>query len=224
MNIYKVTAEKGSDSYRGTGFIINRKGILYLVTAKHLVLPLSTQKDYTLPTFENSLEEIKILNTTNFEVIHQESLLDYELKEIKFKFFNRDSDKALDIAVIKLNNPNKLLISESIPFNQLAKKKSIKYEKSLKIYGHPSKNDGLHIATANYIAKDYQEMLGNDKKYFFILEGEMNLKGMSGGPIFTFDKSGKNKIIGIFVGQNNKLKTLGYGIYSSYIRKIILKY
>lgn len=224
MSAFKLIASNNSDTSKGTGFIIVKDNNYYLITAKHLFYPLSVQKDYTMPIFVNSYSEVTILSPKNFSQIQKESLVDYQTKSLLYKTFNIKENQALDIAVLKINDPSAELKEYSIPFTNLDTNMKFKYDEMLRTDGYPTRTKIFHSIKCSFAPKNVQEMLGKDSHYFFIIFTEENLKGISGGPIFNLSNNSINKLIGIFVGQNNIQQTLGYGIYSFYISAIINSY
>lgn len=221
MTVFKLIAKKNEDSSNGTGFIINKENNYYLVTAKHVFYPLSLQADYTMPTFNDSYIEVSILSPTDFSEIQREPLIINETKSLLYKLFKINENKALDIAVLKINNPSNELKKYSMPFSILEVNMDFKYDESLLTGGYPTRTKTFHSIKCSFAPKELQEMLDKDSDYYFIISTEEDLKGISGGPIFGLHNGSINKIIGVFVGQNRIHKTLGYGIYSIYITKII---
>lgn len=221
MATLKLIASKNADNSKGTGFIIKKNNNYYLITAKHLSYPLSVQQDYTTPTFSDSYSQVSILSPKDFSEIQKESLVNLQTKSLLYKLFNIKGNRALDIAALKINNPSNELKQYSMPFSILETGMKYKYDESLLTEGYPTRTKTSHSIICSFAPKEVQEMLEGDSTYYFIISTEEDLKGISGGPIFSVHDGSKNKLIGIFVGQNRIHKTLGYGIHSFYISEII---
>jgi hypothetical protein len=223
--VCKININKGSISHRGSAFIINKNGIFFLVTAKHCFYPSSSQQGYTIPTYDESLTEVLIMNPSNTQPIHTQNLVDSESQNILYKIHRTHDDKVLDIAILKLKNPNEEVKNLSIKYSQIKESKKINRNKKLMITGYPSKNENSVFAfNTTYSNEELQALLENDSEYFFLMDVEIDLKGISGCPIFQINQNEELSIVGIFVGQNRKIKNLGYGIFSCFIKEVIDSY
>jgi hypothetical protein len=218
---FKLIASKDEVSLRGTGFVIQKKNNYYLITAKHLFFPASVQKDYTAPTFSGSNFEVSILSPKDFSEIQKEPLVNAEAKSLLYRTFDLEENRALDIAVLKINKPSNELKEHSMPFSILETGMKYTYKEPLLTEGYPTRTKIFHSTLCSFAPKELQEMLDKDGTYYFIISTEEDLEGISGGPIFTLNNASKNKLIGIFVGQNRKVKNLGYGVHAFYISEII---
>jgi hypothetical protein len=218
--VLKILAFGNSDTSKGSGFVVKKGNVYYLVTAKHVFCPSAVQKDYTMPTYQNSCRQISIINAYD-SVIAELQLTDERKKALIYRTFNINETQALDVAVLKLKKPAKELKKYSMPFSVLASTDEINYSDTLKTEGYPTRTRKLYSIVSSFATKEYQESLEKDAKYFFIINTEVDLKGMSGGPIFKLSKNSIDKLVGVFVGQNRIAPTYGYGVYSPYIISII---
>lgn len=200
----------------GSGFVISADEAYYLVTAKHVFYPPSTQADYTIPTFANSAEQVLIMDQ-NEAPLHKESLVNFADQTLLYRTHNIQGIKALDVAVLKLTDAPDEIKNVVVSYSALIENSDL-VQADVIIEGYPTKNAGYHSVAGKVLSREYQEMLDDDANYFFIMETESDLKGMSGSPVFN---SSKTQIVGVFVGQNRKHPSLGYVVYASYIREII---
>lgn len=211
-----ATKEPAEENFAwGTGFVILFHEDYYLVTAKHVFFPLSRQADYTLPTFEDSLERVRVFGKAD-ELLHEQLLVNLENQSMLYRSFCPQDDKALDIAVIKLEGISPELRAFALDFAMLAT--SLEPKGDVVIEGYATKRENLSSVGGSVSSRERQEMLDDGAKYFFIIETEWDLTGMSGSPVLN---STKTEIAGVFVGQNRKIKGLGYVVHATYVRRII---
>jgi hypothetical protein len=184
---------------------------------------MSVQKDYTLPTFDSSLTQLYVYGEHSANSTYSARLTGEENRSILYSSFFIDSAHALDIAVLKVTKPSSAIRESSINFSLLNKSIRINYSQTLQIAGYPGIRSNESSFSCAFLPEKYQKALGQDSSYFFIINTPRNnLKGMSGAPIFCITKNGSPDVVGIFVGQN-RVNGLGYGLFSYYIRQIILK-
>lgn len=224
IHSFKILAINKNDTAKGTGFIINKDDNYFLITAKHVFFPSSTLKDYSMPNFEGSFKTVKILNQTDFSEIHNELIIDEKNKKLHYKTFNLDTMKSLDLAVLKLFNPDECIKQTAIPFSDLNNDCNISYKSNLKLEGFPSRKENHYSSVSHYYPKNIQILLDSASLYYFIIDIEEKMNGVSGGPIVEMNGEESLKIAGIFVGQNSLLPKFGYGIFAYYIRKTIEKF
>jgi hypothetical protein len=205
----------------GTALFIRHKSDYFAVTAKHCLLHGSTQVEKTLPTLENTHEEIQFLSAINFagkvNLLHRQKL--HNDGQLLFKVFNTDESHAIDVAAIKLINPSINVKEISISSDLIDDSANIRYQASLSITGFPSYYEDLedNIIT-NYESKEVQDLLESDNKYYFLMPSKKELKitsigGFSGSAILDLDEG---KIIGFVVGENKQTNHI-YGIYAKYM-------
>ncbi|MBC7587006.1 MAG: trypsin-like peptidase domain-containing protein [Chitinophagaceae bacterium] len=218
---FKIVSTNDTDTSRGTGFVIKKENKFYLVTAKHVFYPSSTQNGYTLPDYHNSLSVVTILKHDNLLPLQKELLVDHKTETFLYNVFVLKNNQALDIAVLKINSPTNEIKQNAIPFSYLEDTIAINYDDSLRTEGYPTRNSNFYSANCSFAKKNYQDILDKDSQYYFILNSEEDLNGLSGGPIFNISDNITKSITGIFVGQNRTYKKLGYAIFSFYIKRII---
>jgi hypothetical protein len=219
----KIIATKLSDSSKGTGFIVHKDNAYYLVTAKHIFFTMSVQRDYTMPEYENSLQNCAVLDP-NGNVIQELALTNEKQKTILYKTFDTDKKHALDIAVLPINKPVTFLKTNAISFKSLSQSLIPYYSRQVSVRGFPSRTKTFSDFQSVVAPKDTQDLLDKDGKYFFIIETETDLKGISGAPVFLpLEKNGR-VLAGIFVGENHNHGELGYAIFAFYIAEIIRNY
>ncbi len=220
----KILATKGPDSSKGTGFIVCKNLVYYLVTAKHVFYPTSVQKDYTMPVYDSSLQYCAILDYKTGKPVQILALTNERQEKILYKTFQTDKTHALDIAVIQVKEPDTYLKARAIPFASLNILLAPYYDESVSIKGFPSRTKTYSEFHAVVQPKTIQDLLDKDGNYFYIIKTESDLKGISGAPVFYTPDMKAPSIVGIFVGQNHESGELGYAIYAYYIAEIIRNY
>jgi hypothetical protein len=221
VSSFKITCTGPSGySTSATGFIVRKNHQYFLVTAKHSFIDNSTLAGYTLPSYDHSCTEVTVLNE-NHDTIAKQLLVESTSRTLLYRVYYIDSAKAIDVAALLLIDPPDQLKTNAVAYSDLLLSTKIDYAKTLRIEGFPSRTNTLYSINGNFRPQAEQSLLDMDGTYYYFFDAEVDLKGMSGGPIFLMDGKKKIGICGVMVGENRTYKTFGYGVFSFYVRKLI---
>jgi hypothetical protein len=220
-----IKKQDGNYFQSGTAIFIKNKSDFYAATAKHCFIDNSTQLEKTIPTLSNTCDEIAFMTgldtSGKVNLLHRERLHDRE--QLLFDTYYINENQAIDIAALKLSNPNDAVKGISIDSDYLDNSGIINYNSNLQISGFPSYSEDIEDTIITSFAPEYvQEMLDGDKEYYFIMPSNIDLStkslaGFSGAAILNTDSQ---KLIGFVAGENKKANLI-YGIYAKYMTECL---
>lgn len=184
--IQRVLAIKMDNGSRGTCLYYEMNGVVYFITAKHVVNPLIHGEESFISIFkDNEWKPIKI----------KPYFVDKILKtdEMDLAILQTDGSFRIRVPEIDLSS-TKIIIGQDTYFL------GFPYFQSLIRYKPEEINNGLPIP---FMKKATLSFFGSKEDPIFYLDGHNNL-GFSGGPVVIFDHElKKNKIVGIISGYLN---------------------
>lgn len=101
----------------GTGFIVRKDTLLYLVSALHVFNDIDSVNGW--PEYEKSMAQVDIYQSNNDNYFHREPLIEPKSKRMLYKFSTFEKNPLIDIAVLKLNNINKGVINDAISYSDI---------------------------------------------------------------------------------------------------------
>ena len=225
QNWDRLTCKIYTEDSMGTGFLLRYKGMIYVVTNKHVVMPGKSQIEIRLKKI--FYKEMGLYDST---AVSSDSLIN-PIKMIPPKSFYC-IDSIYDLAFIKLVNFAGLLDIAAVPASLIGDDSLIIPGRHVFFLGYPNRMAGYNIT----VPLVRQGLIAGELQHKIILDGNV-FGGSSGSPIFLDpyidDQSYLPYLIGIIAEQRTiPLKMLpvleenmgvGIGIKINYILKALDK-
>jgi hypothetical protein len=215
-SIFRLVAEHpdGSHTQSGTGSVLAYKDKLYLLTAKHCLMPAATQAGMQLPTADLVIKRVHLLDQA-IRVRHSEDVVDTQGRQVLFRSWMIDDSRALDIAILPLTHAPEELHQFAIDAALLDDSYQPLSGDAVHVAGFPyAKEDTVTTLFTNVVGPDMQPLPDDIADLYFLFDTlDTDLKGISGAPLFA---SSDNKVVGIAVAQHHEYP-LGYALFARFI-------
>jgi hypothetical protein len=217
----------GSGITAGTGFIINKDGSYYLVSALHVLIKDTLSDDFLVqvPSYEQCRQSLRIYkygnqasNSIN-DLVHLKALSN---RDIYFSYIKLSESVALDLAVIKIKDPSEYIKNFSLDFNDIDTSIRIKRNQILKTVGFPYSQSIPYILDSKKTSKKHMRKF--EKRYSFYFPAKDSLEGMSGSPVYDVSSKKRPLVKGmLFLSGKRNNKYYGFVIYAKYLAELIYK-
>ena len=222
-SIFRLVAEHpdGSHTQSGTGSVLAFKDNLYLLTAKHCLMPAATQAGMQLPTVDLVIKRVHLLDQA-IRVRHSEDVVDTQGQQVLFRTWMMDNSRALDIAILPLTGAPEELRQYAIDAALLDDSYRPVAGDAVHVAGFPyGKEDTVTTLLTNVVGPDKQPLPDDIADLYFLFDTlDTDLKGISGAPLFA---SSDNKVVGIAVAQHQQYP-LGYALFARFIHFCLLQF
>ena len=220
-----VKSQDRKYEWSGSGFVVVTDSGYYLVTACHLVYKDSTIRiNFPIPTLSQSNEVITIHSSNNIDsIIHTQDLIDKTSKKLLYKYYPIDSSHALDLVILKLDNPPVRVKNYAIPIWLLDTSRNRISGDTCIVLGFPATHKRV-LAIKGFALPGVYKGIGF--KYVFNLTSMNHMQGASGSPVFVTTKN-EIKLGGIFIGEffiSESAPSIGFAIYAVYIIELIARF